>query len=59
MYQPHGSLQLEVIVEHETVRLSQAQMAELFQTVRSNVTMHVSNIFKEGELDEKVVCQDF
>jgi len=44
-------LKLEVRVEDETVWLTQAQMAELFQTTRSNVTLHVGNLnyFKQPE----------
>jgi hypothetical protein len=59
LYQSNTSLQMEVVLLNETVWLSQAQMAELFQTSRSNITMHISHIFKEGELEKKVVCQDF
>ena len=59
LYQPDNTLELEVRLEDETVWLSQAQMAELFQTTRNNITMHISNIFKEGELEKKVVCKDF
>jgi hypothetical protein len=59
MYQPDNSLRLEVRLEYETVWLSQMQMAELFQTTRNNVTMHISNIFKEGELIKPVVCKEF
>jgi hypothetical protein len=59
LYQPDHSLKLEVRLENETVWLSQAQMSELFQTTRNNVTMHISNIFKEGELEKGRVCKDF
>ena len=41
---------IEVRLEDETVWLTQAQMAELFQTTIPNVSMHVRNIFAEGEL---------
>ena len=44
-----NSFQLEVRVEDETVWLTQAQMADLFQTTRNNVTLHISNVFKENE----------
>ncbi len=50
--------QLEVMVEDESVWLTQAQMSELFQTTRNNITLHISNIFKETELDEFSVCKD-
>jgi hypothetical protein len=58
LYKPDKSLKLDVRLEDETVWLSQTQMAELFQTTRNNVTMHISNIFKEGELDKNVVCKE-
>lgn len=46
------STRLEVRIEENTVWLTQAQMADLFQTTRNNITLHISNIFKEKELDE-------
>jgi len=50
---PDGSTAISVKLENETVWLSQAQMAELFQKDQSVIARHVSNVFKEGELDEK------
>ena len=58
LYQPDNTLKLEVRLDDETVWLSQSQMAELFQTTRNNITIHISNIFKEGELERKVVCKE-
>ena len=58
LYQPDETLSLEVRLEQETVWLTQSQMTELFRTSRNNITMHIGNIFKEGELDEKSVCKD-
>jgi len=58
LYQPDGTLKLEVRLEDETVWLTQAQIAELFSTTRNNITMHISNIFKENELEQEVVCKD-
>jgi hypothetical protein len=55
----NGALQIKVRLEDETVWLSQAQLAELFQTTRPNITMHIKNIFEEGELEENSVCKDF
>ena len=49
---------IEVIVDEETVWLSQKLMSELFGTTRNNITMHLTNIFN-NELDEKSVCKDF
>lgn len=54
-----GAIKLDVHLEEETVWLSQAQMASLFGKGRSTITEHISNIFKEGELDPEVVCRDF
>jgi len=47
-----------VRLEDETVWLTQAQIAELLSTTRNNITMHISNIFKEGELEQEMVCKD-
>lgn len=58
LYQPDSEVKLEVRLEEETVWLTQAQMAELFQTTRNNVTLHIRNIFKEGELVENSVCKE-
>ena len=52
LYQPDDTIRLEVKIEDETVWLTQAQMAELFQTTKQNVSLHINNAFKEGELDE-------
>lgn len=58
LYQPDSTLSLDVRVEDETVWLTQAQMTELFQTTRNNITLHIRNIFKEGELEEHSVCKE-
>ena len=54
-----GNITIDVRLEEETVWLTQAQIAQLFGKGRTTVTEHIGNIFKEGELDEKVVCRDF
>jgi len=57
--QPDGqSVRLEVRIEEDTVWLTQAQMADLFQTSRNNIILHISNIFKEKELDENSVGKE-
>ena len=53
-----SDFQIEVRVEDDTVWLTQAQMAELFQTTRNNITLHIGNVFKEKELNENSVCKD-
>ena len=51
LYQPNDNIRLEVRLQDETVWLTQQQMAELFSTTRNNITLHIGNIFKEGELE--------
>ncbi len=58
LYQPNDTIKLEVMVEDDTVWLSQAQMSELFNTTRANITLHIRNIFKEGELVLESVCKE-
>jgi prophage maintenance system killer protein len=54
LYQaPDGSVKLDVRLERDTIRLSQKQMALLFDTERSVITKHLRNIFQSGELEEK------
>ena len=57
-YQPDDSLSLEVKLENETVWLSQQQMATLFNTTKQNVSLHINNIFKEGELNKNSVVKE-
>ncbi len=59
LYQPDESIKLEVTIDKETVWLSQAQICELFQKAKSTISYHIHNIFKEKELDEKVVVRKF
>jgi len=59
IYQPDNATSIiEVKLENETVWLTQAQMAELFQTTRNNITLHIGNVFKEKELEQTSVCKD-
>ena len=53
------SIILPVAVENETVWLSQAQMVLLFETTKQNVSLHIRNCFKEGELEEDVVVKEY
>ncbi|MDE7347445.1 MAG: virulence RhuM family protein [Muribaculaceae bacterium] len=58
LYQPDSTVRLEVRLENETVWLTQQQMTELFQTSKQNISLHVNNIFKEGELDSNSVVKE-
>ena len=54
-----GTTKIEVRLENENVWLTQKMMAELFQTTPQNITIHLKNIFDEGELKEDATCKDF
>lgn len=53
-----GLTRLNVIFDNETVWLTQQQMAELFQTTKQNISLHIGNCFREGELDKNSVVKD-
>jgi len=59
LYQPNGTLKLEVRLEYENVWLTQAQMVTLFGRDQSVISKHISNIFKEGELEKNSVYAKF
>ena len=60
VYQPEGGeFHIEVRVENETVWLTQAQMAELFHATKQNISLHIANIYKEGELDRNSVVKEY
>jgi hypothetical protein len=50
---PEGEVRLNVLLENETIWLSQEQMSQLFDRERSVITKHIGNVFNEGELEEK------
>ena len=54
-----GRTRVQCRFEEETLWLTQAQIAELFQTSPQNVTLHLKGIFAEGELDEAATCKDY
>jgi hypothetical protein len=58
LYQPQGeNVEIDVLVEDETVWLTQAQMAELFETSKQNVGQHIRNAFNDGEIVREVVVK--
>ena len=60
VYQPEGGeFHIEVRVENDTVWLTQAQMAELFHATKQNISLHIANIYKEGELDKNSVVKEY
>ena len=54
-----GKTRIDVKLEEETLWLTQAQMCELYQTSKSNVSEHIKHIFEEGELNEVSVVRKF
>ncbi|RAR62896.1 MULTISPECIES: RhuM family protein [Halomonadaceae] len=53
------AVEVRLDAEHETVWLTQAQMAELFDVKPQNITMHLKNVYADGELVEEATCKDF
>ena len=54
-----GQTQIDVRLENETVWLTQAQMVELFQTTKQNVSLHLGNLYKEGELEKEGTVKEY
>lgn len=55
---PNGKVRVDVIVQDETVWLTQKAMSELFDKTPQNITTHLKNIFESGELDENSTCKE-
>lgn len=54
-----GRTKIEVQLTDNTVWLTQAAMVELFQTTKQNISLHIKNIFEEGELQENSVVKEY
>ncbi len=54
-----GNTKIDVRLENETVWLTQKLMAELFQTTKQNISLHIINIFEEGELKQESTVKNF
>jgi len=52
LYQPDNTIELPVMVENETVWLTQTQLVMLYQSSKANISEHIKHIFAEGELDK-------
>jgi hypothetical protein len=59
LYQPDSSVQLDVMVENETVWLTQAQMVTLFDSSKANISEHIKNIYDTHELDKNSTVRKF
>ncbi|HSV87220.1 MAG TPA: RhuM family protein [Bacteroidales bacterium] len=53
------TFKMEVRVEHDSVWLSQAQLVDLFNSTKQNISLHISNIFREGELQNNLVVKEY
>ena len=56
---PDGATKVDARLENETLWLTQNQMAELFQTTKQNINLHLKNIYDEGELEENPTVKDY
>ncbi len=54
-----GDTKIDVFFEEDTVWLSQKNLAQLYQTSPQNITMHIKNIYSDGELAELATCKEF
>lgn len=54
LYQPDETVKLDVRIEDETVWLTQAQIVELFQSSKANISEHIKNIYEQEELEESL-----
>jgi len=55
----NSDYKIEVRVEDDTVWLNQMQMAELFEATKQNVSLHIKNVFREGELDQSSTVKEY
>src|SRR5690554_3675639 len=56
---PEGAVKLSVLLQDETIWLTQKAMGILFDTTPQNITIHLKNIFESGELDEEATCKEY
>jgi len=54
-----GQIKIDVMLDQETVWLTQKLMAQLFQVKPQNITIHLKNIYLEGELNQTATCKEF
>lgn len=54
-----GDVKISVLLEDESVWLTQAKMSELFQTTKQNISLHINNAYSEGEITEQATVKDY
>jgi len=55
----NAKVNIDVLFQDETLWLTQKKMAELFETTPQNITLHLKNIYQEGELEDEATCKEF
>jgi hypothetical protein len=56
---PKGDTKIDVLVKEESVWITQVQMTELFQTTKQNISLHIKNIYEEGELEAEGTVKEY
>ena len=59
LFQPNESISLEVMLDDDTVWLTQQQIAELFNTARTSIVEHIKHIYEDEELEKNATCRKF
>lgn len=54
-----GDTKIDVFFAEETIWMTQRSMAELYQTTPQNITVHIKNIYADGELSEDATCKNY
>ena len=54
-----GDTKVDVYFTEDTIWMTQRTMAELYQTTTQNITLHIKNVYKDGELEEEATCKDY
>ena len=56
---PDNQIVIEVRFDNDTLWLTQKQIAEMFQTTPQNITLHLKNLFAEGEIERQSTCKEY
>ena len=54
-----GNINFEVLISDDDIWLTENQLAEIYQTTRQNVNLHIKNIYNDKKLDKGRTCKDF
>ena len=54
-----GDTKVDVYFTEDTIWMTPRTMAELYQTTTQNITLHIKNVYKDGELEEEATCKDY